>query len=145
MEISEFFIKGDMKGAIAFMREHEEFRDILPAYTAIFERQEYRRFEVSERLNGILREYQVYYRDTFYRGLPEAEAAEGLRAGLRELLALPEAEEGRARDSHAAASARIRRGFAGSEQAELARAQARALALLSADTREMEGKYGEQG
>ena len=297
MEISEFFIKGDMKGAIAFMREHEEFRDILPAYTAIFERQEYRRFEVSERLNGILREYQVYYRDTFYRGLPEAEAAEGLRAGLRELLALPEAEEealaerlrelfeaegyhalfgktqgyygpyiwrdtvptvyrvelpdgtaeytvnflkgfvfrgwmdyltfgrfgtggwaspdgtincveqaydreserfrvsllkheaqhavdmkrfpgitpaeleyraklvelhyshdpgllqkflaeaeeGRAGDSHAAASARIRRGFAGSEQAELARAQARALALLSADTREMEGKYGEQG
>lgn len=297
MEISEFFIKGDMKGAIAFMREHEEFRDILPAYTAIFERQEYRRFEVSERLNGILREYQVYYRDTFYRGLPEAEAAEGLRAGLRELLALPEAEEealaerlrelfeaegyhalfgktqgyygpyiwretvptryrvelpdgtaeytvnllkgfvfrgwmdyltfgrygtkgwaspdgtincveqaydreserfrvsllkheaqhavdmkrfpgitpaeleyraklvelhyshdpgllqkflaeaeeGRAGDSHAAASARIRRGFAGSEQAELARVQARALALLSADTREMEGKYGEQG
>ena len=58
---------------------------------------------------------------------------------------LAEAEEGRARDSHAAASARIRRGFAGSEQAELARAQARALALLSADTREMEGKYGEQG
>ena len=36
MEISQFFIKGDMKGAIAYMREHEEFRDVLPAYTAIF-------------------------------------------------------------------------------------------------------------
>lgn len=244
MEISEFFIKGDMKGAIAFMREHEEFRDILPAYTAIFEEQKYRRFEVSERLNDILRRYQVYYRDTFYRGTPEAEAAEGLRAGLRELLALPEAEEealaerlrelfeaegyhalfgktqgyygpyiwretvptryrvelpdgtaeytvnllkgfvfrgwmdyltfGRFgtggwaspdgtincveqaydRESerfrvsllkHEAQHAVDRKRFPGITPAELARVQARALALLSADTREMEGKYGEQG
>lgn len=297
MEISQFFIKGDMKGAIAYMREHEEFRDVLPAYTAIFEEREYRTFEVPERLNEILRWYQVYFRDTFYLGLPEAEAADKLRAGLGALLGMPgveeallterlralfeaegyhalfgktqgyygpyiwretvptvyqvqlpdgtaeytvnllkgfvfrgwmdyltfgrygtggwaspdgtincveqaydreserfrvslleheaqhavdmkrfpgitpaeleyraklvelhyshdpgllqkflaEAEEGRAGDSHAAASVRIRRGFAGSEQAELARVQARALALLSADTREMEGKYGEQG
>ena len=54
MEISQFFIKGDMKGAIAYMREHEEFRDVLPAYTAIFEEREYRAFEVPERLNEIL-------------------------------------------------------------------------------------------
>ena len=93
MEIHQFFIQGDMKGAIAYMREHEEFKEILPAYAAIFERQEYRRFAVSERLNGILRGYQVYYRDTFYCGLPETEAAEKLRAGLRELLGLPDAEE----------------------------------------------------
>lgn len=82
MEISQFFIKGDMKGAIAYMREHEEFRDVLPAYTAIFEEREYRTFEVPERLNEILRWYQVYFRDTFYLGLPEAEAADKLRAGL---------------------------------------------------------------
>lgn len=37
MEISQFFINGDIKGAITYMREHEEFKDILPAYTAIFE------------------------------------------------------------------------------------------------------------
>ena len=28
MEISQFFINGDIKGAIAYMREHEEFKDI---------------------------------------------------------------------------------------------------------------------
>ncbi len=33
MQIQDFFINGDMKGAIAYMREHEEFGDILPAYT----------------------------------------------------------------------------------------------------------------
>ena len=93
MEISQFFIKGDMKGAIAYMREHEEFRDVLPAYTAIFEEREYRTFEVPERLNEILRWYQVYFRDTFYLGLPEAEAADKLRAGLGALLGMPGVEE----------------------------------------------------
>ena len=30
-------MNGDIKGAIAYMREHEEFKDVLPAYIAIFE------------------------------------------------------------------------------------------------------------
>ena len=29
MQIQDFFINGDMKGAIAYMREHEEFGGIL--------------------------------------------------------------------------------------------------------------------
>ena len=45
MEISKFFMNGDIKGAIAYMREHEEFKDILPAYTAIFENCEYRSYD----------------------------------------------------------------------------------------------------
>lgn len=93
MEISQFFMNGDIKGAIAYMREHEEFKDILPAYVAIFENGEYRRFDVPEKLNEILRLYQIYYRDTFYCGLPEAEAAEKLLAGLKALLNMPDAEE----------------------------------------------------
>ena len=42
MQIQDFFINGDIKGAIVYMREHEEFQDILPAYIAIFENGEYR-------------------------------------------------------------------------------------------------------
>lgn len=93
LEIQDFFINGDMKGAIAYMREHEEFRDLLPAYVAIFENGEYRTYEVPELLNQILRLYQVYYRDIFYCGLPEAEAADKLLTGLRRLLDMPDAEE----------------------------------------------------
>ena len=93
MEISQFFMNGDIKGAIAYMREHEEFKDILPAYVAIFENGEYRRFDVPDKLNEILRLYQIYYRNTFYCGLPEAEAAEKLLAGLKALLNVPDAEE----------------------------------------------------
>lgn len=41
MQISQFFVNGDIKGAIAYMRDHEEFKDILPVYVAIFEDQKY--------------------------------------------------------------------------------------------------------
>lgn len=93
MQIRHFFLSGDIKGAIAYMRAHEEFKDILPAYTAIFEDGEYRTFEIPETLNDILRLYQVYYRDIFYCGLPEAEAADKLRTRLKALLDLPDAGE----------------------------------------------------
>lgn len=93
MQIGQFFVNGDIKGAIAYMRSHEEFKDILPAYVAIFEDQKYRTYEIPDNLNNILRLYQIYFRDTFYCGLPEAKAADKLLTGLRELLNLPDAEE----------------------------------------------------
>ena len=93
MQISQFFVNGDMKGAIAYMRDHEEFKDMLPAYVAIFENCEYRRYEIPDILNDILRLYQIYYRDTFYCGLPEAEAADKLLTQLKALLDMPDAEE----------------------------------------------------
>ena len=95
MPISQFFLKGDIRGAIAYMRAHEGFQDALPAYIAVFEKQEYRTFDIPDRLNAILRLYQVYFRDTFYCGLPEAEAADKLRTRMRALLELPDAEEER--------------------------------------------------
>ncbi len=93
MQISQFFISGDVKGAIAYMREHEEFKDILPAYTAIFKNCEYRTYELPGHLNDVLRLYQIYFRDVFYCGCPEPEAADRLRTQLRVLLKLPDAAE----------------------------------------------------
>ena len=94
MQISQFFVNGDIKGAIAYMRDHEEFKDILPAYVAIFEDQKYRTYEIPDDLNNILRLYQIYFRDTFYCGSPEAEAADKLRTGLKALLNTPDAGKG---------------------------------------------------
>ena len=93
MQIQDFFINGDMKGAIAYMREHEEFQDVLPAYIAVFENGEYRSYDVPEFLGQILLLYQVYYRDVFYCGLPETEAADKLLTQMKALLDLPDAEE----------------------------------------------------
>ena len=44
-------------------------------------------------LNDILRLYQVYYRDVFYCGLPETDAADKLLSGLKTLLNMPDADE----------------------------------------------------
>lgn len=93
MEISQYFINGDIKGAIAYMREHGEFQDVLPTYIAIFENCEYRTYDVPESLNQILRLYQVYYRDIFYCGLPDPEAADKLLTGLKKLLNMLDADE----------------------------------------------------
>lgn len=91
--IIDFFINGDLKGAIAYMREHEEFQEILSDYIAIFENGEYRTYDVPETLNQVLRLYQIYFRDVFYCALPEPEAAERLLTGLRTLLNLPDADQ----------------------------------------------------
>ena len=93
MQISQFFLNGDIKGAITYMRERKEFQDVLPAYIAIFENCEYRTYDVPESLNQILRSYQIYYRDVFYCGLPEVEAADKLLNDLRKLMNMPDAEE----------------------------------------------------
>lgn len=93
MQISQFFINRDIKGAIEYMRKHEEFRDILPAYVAIFENCEYRTYDIPDILNDIIRLYQIYYRDTFYCGLPEAEAADRLLTSLRALVEVPDSDE----------------------------------------------------
>ena len=93
MEIRQFFLNGDIKGAIEYMRNHEEYKDILPAYVALFEDCEYRKFEIPDLLNNILLLYQVYFRDIFYCGFPEAEAAEKLLTQLKEILDIPDADE----------------------------------------------------
>ena len=93
MQISQFFMSGDIKGAIAYMREHEEFKDVLSAYTAIFEDCKYRTYDVPDILNEILRLYQIYYRDVFYCGISEADAADKLLAQLKALMEMPDADE----------------------------------------------------
>ena len=37
MDISQFFIKGDIRGAMEYMKGREEFKDILPFYVSLFE------------------------------------------------------------------------------------------------------------
>ena len=93
MDISQFFVKGDIKGAIEFMREHDEYRDILPEYVAIFEEEKYLSYDIPSDLNDILLLYQIYYRDIFYCGIPESKASERLIAGLNDILGTKDADE----------------------------------------------------
>ena len=93
MDISQFFVRGDIKGAIEFMREHDEYRDILPEYVAIFEEEKYLSYDIPSDLNDILLLYQIYYRDIFYCGIPESKASERLIAGLNDILGTKDVDE----------------------------------------------------
>ena len=86
MEIKEFFIRGDIRGAISFMREHQEYSEILPLYVSLFEKEEYISYDIPDELNRILRLYQEYYRDIFYLGIMEGDAEEKLISSLQSLL-----------------------------------------------------------
>lgn len=89
MSIEQYFLSGDIKGAIAFMRRRDEYKDVLPAYVAIFENCEYRTYDVPEIINSILRLYQIYFRDIFYCGLPRDDAERKLSDALCTLLDAP--------------------------------------------------------
>lgn len=93
MDIRDFFIKGDMKGAIEFMGSHEEFKDVLPLYMDIFENCKYLDYDVPTLLNDILRQYQIYFRDVFYCRIPAEEAGESLKERLVETIGLHDADE----------------------------------------------------
>lgn len=93
VQIRRFFINGDIKGAIAYMKDHDEFKDILPVYVSIFENCEYRTYEISENLNEILRLYQIYFRDIFYCGLIETQTSNKLLIELKNLLKMSNADE----------------------------------------------------
>lgn len=93
IQIRHFFIDGDIKGAIAYMKNHDEFKDILPAYVSVFENCEYRKYEIPDNLNDILRLYQIYFRDIFYLDLPKNLAEDKLLKGLKNLLKMPDANE----------------------------------------------------
>lgn len=93
MQISRFFLNKDIKGAIEYMRNHDEIKDVLHAYIAIYENCEYRKFEIPSILNDILLLYQVYFRDVFYCGLSEKAAADKLLTQLKMLINMPKADE----------------------------------------------------
>ena len=57
---------------------------------------------------------------------------------------LSEADESKTNDSHAVASAKIKRGFADTDKTDISLIQARAQELFDASTKESEEKYGKQ-
>ena len=57
---------------------------------------------------------------------------------------LSEADESKTNDGHAVASARLKLGFADTDQTSLSDIQRRALELFHAHTKEMEETYGRQ-
>lgn len=77
-------LKGDVRAAMAYLREFPEQAEQYQKYVSLFEQAHYLTYDVDEELNGLLLIYQTYYRDVFYLGLDPAQAAEAMRTRFAE-------------------------------------------------------------
>ena len=87
--LGNYFIHGDVAGAIAFMKGIPELNDIAQAYIDIFENEQYIQYDIPDDLNRILLCYQQYFRDVFYLHKDNAEAESVLFDKLKIELNLP--------------------------------------------------------
>lgn len=81
-----YILKGDLAGAIHYVKQFPEQSALYQRYMAVFEKKRYLNYAIDEPLNNILRAYQQYYRDVFYLRLDKNGAADKLRAELASLL-----------------------------------------------------------
>lgn len=83
-----YIIKGDLPGAIGYVRQFPEQTELYNRFMAVFEGEQYATYEVDACLNEILTIYQRYYRDAFYLCIGKENAADRLKARLAEFLAI---------------------------------------------------------
>lgn len=89
-ELESYFIRGDIAGAIAFMKGIPELNDVVQAYIEVFENEQYIQYDIPDDLNRILLCYQQYFRDVFYLHIDHAQAESDLFEKLKQVLDLPD-------------------------------------------------------
>lgn len=87
-----YIVKGDLHGAIRYIRQFPEQRDLYHRFMAVFEQEQYITYPVDTSLNALLRAYQQYYRDVFYLCMNKKQAADTLGDRLKALCGLPDAD-----------------------------------------------------
>lgn len=87
-------IRGNLTGAIAYLKQFPEQAELYRRYMYVFEEGRLTDFPVAPRLNRLLAAYQRYYRDAFYLCMDKEDAEAGLRAGLAGALGIdPEGQD----------------------------------------------------
>lgn len=92
-EVDELLMNGKLKEAMESMRSQPGYEEEMSGYVDLFVNKNYRKYEVSERLNEILETYQEYFREVFYCGTGEEQAAIRLMQKLCFMLSVSEADE----------------------------------------------------
>ena len=83
-----YIIKGDLLGAISYMRQFSDQLALYNRFVSVFEHQQYISYDVDAELNEILLSYQQYYRDTFYLCIAREQAENRLKERLANLLGI---------------------------------------------------------
>lgn len=79
-----YILKGDLIGALNYIKQFPEQMGLYKKYMTIFEQEEYISYPLDADLNDILLRYQQYYRDVFFLRLDNEEAADRLRIRFME-------------------------------------------------------------
>lgn len=74
-----YLVKAKLRDALLYLKQYPEKMEEYQKYKAIFEREEYLKYEVDTFLNEILLIYQKYYRDVFYLEISDTVAEEIMR------------------------------------------------------------------
>ena len=83
-----YIVKGDLIGALHYIKQFREQINLYNKYIAIFEREQYISYPVDTELNCILRIYQRYYYEVFFLGIEKEEAEAKLRARLADFFGI---------------------------------------------------------
>ena len=68
-----YLLRGDVRAAMAYLREFPEQAERYQKYASLFEQGRYLTYDADGELNELLLIYQTYYRDVFYLGLDTAQ------------------------------------------------------------------------
>jgi len=83
-----YIMKGDLHGAISYVKQFPEQKGLYHRFLDIFERELYISYDVDTELNNILTAYQQYYRDVFYLRIANEQAENKLKERLAKLLGI---------------------------------------------------------
>lgn len=84
-----YIVKGDLQGAISYVKQFPEQIDLYNRFLRVFEHEQYITYDGSAELNDILTAYQQYYRDVFYLGIDREQAVDTLKKRIIALLGIP--------------------------------------------------------
>ena len=87
-----FILKGDLLGALDYMKQFPSQKGTYDRYLSIFKNEKYQRYDLDDSINEIMAAYQSYYRDIFYLRLDSDAAEEILRVKLLSLIGAGEPE-----------------------------------------------------
>lgn len=81
-------VKGDLRSAIAYVKQFQEKINLYTRFIEVFEDEQYITYDIDADLNDILLAYQRYYRDVFYLCIDKEQAANTLKVRLAKLLSI---------------------------------------------------------
>lgn len=85
-ELIHLFISGNVKDALEYMKQFSELKDFRKSLSDIFVHSNFINYKVPEKLNKILLQYQIYFRDVFYLRIEPEKAENSLKRRLSEIL-----------------------------------------------------------